>query len=254
MIISQLREDGVVGNSGELTVVLIHENGFTRDCIIKAIAAEFTPHQVLGVASVDELARIGATGIALVLIEAGKLTLDDPTLVAKFEKIKSSCPGVAVALLSDHDDDTTALRAMSRGIRGFISSSDTLAIGIAALRLILAGGSYCRVAFSRRALNEPSRGQEVYTVAPAISPGQVASDTKTTSAPDNLPGITTRETHVLALLQQGLPNKAIASRLRLSENTVKVHVRRIMRKLNAKNRTEAVLHAQRLSPAGFEES
>jgi DNA-binding NarL/FixJ family response regulator len=46
---------------------------------------------------------------------------------------------------------------------------------------------------------------------------------------------------VLAELELGLPNKLIAAKLNLSENTVKMHVQHIMRKCAARNRTEAVL-------------
>jgi DNA-binding NarL/FixJ family response regulator len=53
--------------------------------------------------------------------------------------------------------------------------------------------------------------------------------------------LTPREKHVLAQLKLGLPNKVIAARLNLSENTVKMHIQHIMRKCRARNRTEAVL-------------
>jgi DNA-binding NarL/FixJ family response regulator len=53
--------------------------------------------------------------------------------------------------------------------------------------------------------------------------------------------LTPREQHVLAGLELGLPNKLIAARLSLSENTVKMHIQHIMRKCSAHNRTEAVL-------------
>ena len=52
---------------------------------------------------------------------------------------------------------------------------------------------------------------------------------------------TPREQQVLAELEHGLPNKLIAAKLNLSENTVKMHIQHIMRKCSARNRTEAVL-------------
>ena len=50
---------------------------------------------------------------------------------------------------------------------------------------------------------------------------------------------------MIATLQRGLSNKIIANELKLSQNTVKVHISRIMRKLKATNRTEAALAVQR---------
>ena len=64
------------------------------------------------------------------------------------------------------------------------------------------------------------------------------------SGPPSL--LTPREHDVLRLLAEGLPNKGVASRLGVSEHTVKFHVNSIMGKLNAQSRTEAVTLATRL--------
>jgi two-component system nitrate/nitrite response regulator NarL len=68
---------------------------------------------------------------------------------------------------------------------------------------------------------------------------------------DQLPGppveeLTPRESEVLQLLAEGLPNKTIAYRLGISEHTVKFHVNAILGKLGAQSRTEAVVRATRL--------
>ncbi len=58
--------------------------------------------------------------------------------------------------------------------------------------------------------------------------------------------LTPREQEVLALIAEGLPNKAIALRLGISDHTVKFHINAILSKLNAQSRTEAVVQAARL--------
>lgn len=58
--------------------------------------------------------------------------------------------------------------------------------------------------------------------------------------------LTPREIEVLQLVAEGLPNKQIATRLGISEHTVKFHVDAILGKLGAHNRTEAVTRAARL--------
>jgi DNA-binding NarL/FixJ family response regulator len=57
--------------------------------------------------------------------------------------------------------------------------------------------------------------------------------------------LTPRETEVLGLMAEGLPNKAIAARLSVSEHTVKFHVNSILGKMGARSRTEAVAIATR---------
>jgi len=58
--------------------------------------------------------------------------------------------------------------------------------------------------------------------------------------------LTARETQVLHLVAEGLPNKTIAHRLGISEHTVKFHINAILTKLNAQSRTDAVVRATRL--------
>jgi PAS domain S-box-containing protein len=58
--------------------------------------------------------------------------------------------------------------------------------------------------------------------------------------PPNAAGLTARQQEVLALVAEGLENRAIARRLVVSETTVKSHLREILRRLDAANRTEAV--------------
>ena len=55
-----------------------------------------------------------------------------------------------------------------------------------------------------------------------------------------------RQTEVLELLLKGLPNKLIARRLDISDNTVKIHVSSVLRALGVSSRTQALLAAHRL--------
>jgi two-component system nitrate/nitrite response regulator NarL len=66
------------------------------------------------------------------------------------------------------------------------------------------------------------------------------------SFPALVEDLTPRELEVLGLLAEGLPNKAIARRLGISEHTVKFHVNAVLGKLGARSRTEAVVRATRL--------
>lgn len=75
------------------------------------------------------------------------------------------------------------------------------------------------------------------------APRSTPSATSGAAGPDTL---TPREREVLALLAEGLSNKAIADRLSISEHTAKFHVNAVLAKLGVQRRTEAVVRAARL--------
>jgi DNA-binding NarL/FixJ family response regulator len=60
------------------------------------------------------------------------------------------------------------------------------------------------------------------------------------SAPEHVESLTPRETEVLELVAEGLPNRTIAARLAISDQTVKFHIASVAGKLGARNRTDAV--------------
>ncbi len=92
------------------------------------------------------------------------------------------------------------------------------------------------------ALRAASHG--LVTIDPSLVAGLFVPETRT--AGDLLESLTPREQQVLHLLAEGLPNKAIARQLVISEHTVKFHVNAILGKLGAQSRTEAVILATRL--------
>ena len=92
------------------------------------------------------------------------------------------------------------------------------------------------------AVNALSHGLRV--TDPTVSPG--FGDSVSNSSPSLAALLIARETDVLKLVAEGLANKGVASRLEVSEHTVKFHVNSIMGKLNAQSRTEAVTLATRL--------
>jgi two-component system, NarL family, nitrate/nitrite response regulator NarL len=125
-----------------------------------------------------------------------------------------------VALLPD---ETHARQAWSAGARGLLlrqTSSEKL---LATLRAV---------------------SQGVVALDPALTATVLPqSEPDTPSLTETL---TPRELEVLRLLAEGLPNKAIAHRLAISDHTVKFHVNAILSKLGAQSRTAAVVRATRL--------
>jgi len=89
-----------------------------------------------------------------------------------------------------------------------------------------------------------ARPSHIQAIVMAPSIGVVTAHANTTHEPV-AETLTTRELEVLAHLAEGLPNKAIAAALGISDQTVKFHVAAIIAKLGASNRTEAVRRAVR---------
>ena len=85
-----------------------------------------------------------------------------------------------------------------------------------------------------------ARASEIDSEAILVAPDWPGSNEEGFDEP-----LTPREVQVLELLAEGLPNKAIAVRLSISDQTVKFHVSSISGKLGAKNRTDAVRRAVR---------
>lgn len=135
--------------------------------------------------------------------------------------VRERAPHVPLAVVSA-DENPGAIRALlALGVSGFIPKTDSPAVIESAVRLILAGGVY---------------------VPPRLVSG---GDIVVPSRPATASGLTARQMDVVRLLARGLSNKAIARELGVSEGTVKVHLLAIFRALDVRNRTRAVLAAQR---------
>ena len=125
-----------------------------------------------------------------------------------------------VALIAD---PTLASEAWASGARGVLPRDAGPSVIDAALKAVVAG---------------------LTVMAPEMSPQRAKIEDR---APLPLvEQLTPRETEVLQLLAQGLPNKTIADRLNVSEHTVKFHVNAILGKLGVQSRTEAVILTTRL--------
>ncbi len=100
------------------------------------------------------------------------------------------------------------------------------------------------VATDRLVTGLAATSQGLAVLDPALAGALVAARMEPPSSPGE--ALTPREIDVLRILAEGLPNKAIARRLGISEHTVKFHVNAILGKLGVESRTEAVVRATRL--------
>jgi DNA-binding NarL/FixJ family response regulator len=135
--------------------------------------------------------------------------------------IHQECPRTRVLFLSSSQDQTTLLGAVRAGATGFIHKSAPVE----------------SVAHSIRAA---ARGEVQF------SPGDAMFLVRELQRPMQPEHLTGREMEVLEMICEGLANKEIAWKLRISEKTVKSHVSTILSKFGLESRTQLALHALRL--------
>lgn len=158
------------------------------------------------------LPLVSQTAPELVLLDIGMPEADGLTCLDQLQK---RYPAVTVVILSGRDDPETIRSALSRGAKSFIAKQIDPRDLPSALRLAAQGAVY-------QAMRE---GDE-----PAAEGEPVAR-------------LTPSEQRVLEALARGLSNKAIATELWLTQQTVKFHLTNIYRRLGVKNRTEALRYA-----------
>ena len=167
-------------------------------------------------------ASSGAQVLPLVARSSPDLVLLDLRLpemdgLEVLDRLRKTHPEVKVAILSVVTDPAEIGRALDRGASAYIVKSIDPADLAAALRQALSGSFYCV--------------------------GGLIDGRAEASPPQVDAGLSGRETEILLGVARGLSNRAIASELWLSDQTVKFHLHNIYRKLGVHNRTEAARYA-----------
>ncbi len=178
----------------------------------------------IGVASVDEYLD-GASKLNAAIVVVCEMGSGGEA-AAQLQHLQSAGCSAPVVVLSDTEDVDVVMSLMSKGASGFMPADITIEVAAHALRLVAAGGQYFpagSLLAARRIMDEP---QAALSGAKGM--------------------FTRRQVAVIDALRKGKANKIIAYELNMCESTVKVHVRTIMKKLNAKNRTEVAYLANEL--------
>src|ERR1700761_9033838 len=175
---------------------------------------------------VDE-AHDGAAGVEAVIRSRPDLVLMDLRMpgvdgLTAIERISKLADPPAVVVLTTFDADQYVLRALRAGASGFLVKSTPPEDLIDLVRVAAEGHT---------------------VLSPAAAQRLIAASAARERARQAVAPLTERETEVLACLGEGLSNAQIASRLYLSEATVKGYVSRMLDKLGCANRTQAGLIA-----------
>jgi DNA-binding NarL/FixJ family response regulator len=227
------------GSRKSPVLVIIEHNMLARTCMLGILRSELTGFEIVEMATTSDLSGVSERDVRLVVLNIGDRPVVDPSIEDELTLLERSCPNASIALLSSRDDEASA--AMQRGVRGFFPTSIPVEVAIAGLRLVLAGGVYRPLPILKEIGTPGLDTTRICTEFTKEAVIHCASGAPVGEIRKPMIDLTPREQHVLAGLELGLPNKLIAARLSLSENTVKMHIQHIMRKCSAHNRTEAVL-------------
>ena len=185
-------------------------------------------------------------GFDLVLLDLALGEVDGFDVLAE---LRATWPAIPVVVVSASERTSDVIRALDLGAMGFVpkrSSNDSLSD---ALTLVMNGGLYVPPAMLGLEAR-PAPRDEADTV-PAVmrrlaDHARPEAHQRKELSLDAI-GLTPRQTEVLALLLQGLPNKLIARQLNVSVETVKDHVAAVLRALNVSSRTQAVLAVSQMT-------
>ena len=169
----------------------------------------------------DVLAAVAAGPVDVVLMDLRMPVLDG---IEATRRLTEEHPEVAVVVLTTFADDDSILAALSAGARGYLTKNAGRQDIIRAIRAAAAGQSV---------LDREVQDRLLATVRAKAKP-----------AGQPLPAdLTPREREVLTLIGQGLPNRAIAEKLFVSEATVKTHINNLFAKADIRDRADAVRRA-----------
>lgn len=199
-------------------LALIDPKPLTRQAITAMLVKALPDWMIIGAANCEQVEDGAEAHLFIIYVRSMSATAS--WVQNEFQLIKLRFPNSLITILSDREDADDVIVARSAGVSGYFLSSSPFEVLIAALVLINAGGAYI----------------PAFTLCSPTAMLNDDTDGKQSAALDHL---TASERSVLALLREGKTNKLIALQLNIQESTVKVHVRSILRKLGASNRTHA---------------
>ena len=167
---------------------------------------------------IEAVAQVERLAPDVVLLD---MVMPDGDGLEALRRIRAGAGSPRVVMLTSFPADERVVEAMRAGAAGYLLKDAQPSELLAAIRSAHAGGAPLHPDAAARVVGELRRPQ--------------------TAAPE----LTARERDVLTLIARGMPNKAIAQQLSLSEKTVKTHVSAILRKLDVTDRTQAALRAVR---------
>lgn len=212
-------------------VIVADELGITRRAIATAIRAHSGAHEVL---------ECGTKAAVLEFLDQAEPTLLLVDLLSPgldlVVEARERLPGLKIVVLAGYDRPSDALQALQAGADGFLVKGMYPEELLTCLACVVDTGVVVVSRVVKRAL--AARESDVHTPVPDPESGPPLD-------PHVADMLTPREREIFELMARNCSNKEIAVTLHIAEQTVKVHVSRILAKLGQPNRAQAVIYGLR---------
>ena len=212
-------------------IIIADDHPLFRQALLGTLKAKLNETHWLEAETIDELEqRLQANSDSDLLL----LDLNIPgahgfnTLI----HVRNHFPQIPVVVVSAHEDQNTISQAMNYGAAGFVPKSTPVDDIFTAIMTVLSGDVWLPASFQ-----------------------SLQAESNNTDIAERVASLTQQQYRILMMFAQGLLNKQIAYDLNVSEATIKAHATAIFRKLNVRNRTQAVIAISQLdlSETGFDD-
>jgi DNA-binding NarL/FixJ family response regulator len=216
-------------NRKEVRFSVIDARKLERECFVRVITASYEKVSISAYGSVEDWAGApDRDGHLVVMFNLSGQEIAAPNVQSALRNLVAEAGGTPVIVLAASEDLRDMILALDCGARGYVPTSVGVDVILDAARLTSAGGIFLP-ASSLPALREAIPTSEE-------QPGGIEQH------------FTSRQAAVANALRHGKANKTIAYELNMCESTVKVHIRTIMKRLRASNRTEAAFKLNAMFP------
>ena len=199
-------------------VFLLAENRLLREALLRILSKK-DDIEVVGAGSYgfDVLDQIVATRANVVVLDSVASVLSDRGVVRELQRINSP---IRVVMVGMEPEAAVFLKVIQAGAVGYILKDSSASEVARTIRAVAAGEAVCPASLSAVLF------QWIFKHKPSLPSVQLKTSL----------GLSRREQQLVGLIKRGLTNKEMASQLNLSEQTIKNHVHRMLRKLGAPDR------------------
>jgi two-component system nitrate/nitrite response regulator NarL len=223
-----------------IVCVIVHPSRIVREGLTRILAkSTFAP--ACAASSLEDVPSTIAGAGEQVLMLIGPR--DESGLAEDLCAAKASFPDAHVVVVGDANQCDLVTAALELGATSFVDENIATSTLIKELELVTEGEAVISVSIVRRLWGYFSAPPSEEVVATGVFNELQPAETQGQPEQEQKSQLSGREAAILSALVQGASNKMIACQLKISEATVKVHVKAILRKIGVRNRTQAAIWA-----------